>query len=408
MPVYSFSYSIPYFAFLAYLLVLMMIEFRNINSEKSNSLIELLTLLGFAFFLGLRGMIFTDWLVYYPMFDKMPTVWDGLSAFSTDFSDLYGTDETIERTGTEMGFIYYTLLFKSFIPDFHTWVFFSTLLDLAFLHVFIKRYSPYYVLGFICFFVFEGLGIEANLMRNIKSIMLFLVSLKYMEERKPIPFFMLNTLGFFFHSSSILYFPLYFFLHKKWPKKLMWGIFGVGVLLLLLQVKYIAPVLMTAGEVIGGRIGLMIKFYLASDLYNSSFGLFHFGYLERVFTFCLMIGLYDKIISLNKSNVIFLNSLVIYFFIYFFFSEINVIIERMPLLFTYSYWILYPVIFGQINLKRYKVLFLVIFMLFTSAKFLKANNNILVKYDNVLFGTDSFEVRYERFVNHSSEIVDNQ
>jgi hypothetical protein len=408
MPVYSYVYSIPYFIFLFYLFTLMFLEFRNINEGKDIKLIKWATMIGFMFFLGLRGFIFTDWMVYYPMFDKMPTIWDGLNAFGTDFSDIYGTDESIGRTGTELGFIYYTMIFKSFIPDFQAWIFFSTLIDYILLHFFIKRFSPYYVLAFICFYIFEGLGIEANLMRNIKSILLFLISLKYIEERKPIPYYLLNIAGIFFHSTSIIYLPLYFVLHKVWSKKVLWILFTIGILILLFQVSYIAPILSIVGEKIGGRIGLMIHYYLISDLYSSSFGLFHFGYLERAFTFCLMIGLYDKIVKQSKSNILFLNSFVIYFVIFFYFSEITVIIERLPLLFVFSYWILYPTIFSLIFTKINKALFFCILLFFVSAKFLKSNNNILVKYDNVLLGYDNYELRHERFINHINEIEDKQ
>jgi hypothetical protein len=386
----------------------MFIEFRNINNKRGNLTVEIMTQVGLAIFIGARGLIFTDWLVYYPMFDKMPTIWDGFSVFGTDFADLYGTDESIERTGTELGFVYYTLIFKSILPNFHAWVFFSSVIDFVLLHIFIKRYSPYYVLGFICFYVFEGLGIEVNLMRNVKAIVFFLVSIKYLEERKPIPYFLLNTLGFFFHSSAILYFPLYFVLHKKWSKKFLWSIFGLGILILLFQIHYLSPILMFIGEKVGGRIGLMIQFYLASDLYSSSFGLLHFGYLERVATFSIMIGLYDRLSEAKKSNVIFLNTLVIYYFAYSFLSEIKVIIERVPLLFVFSYWILYPNLFALVKKRINKALIMCALLLFTTAKFLKSNNNIFVKYDNVLFGIDSYELRNERFINHSSEIVDNE
>lgn len=404
MPVFSYQYSFPYIIFLIYLSFLMFWEFRNINSEKGIKLIEWATILGFLFFFGCRGLIFTDWAVYYPMFDKMPTLWEGQSIFDVNISELYGTDEAIDRTGTEMGFIYYVFFFKSIIPNFYIWVFFCTAIDLLLLHFFIKRYSPYYVLAFLCFYIFDGLGIEANLMRNIKSILIFLLSLRFLEERKLLPYMLLNTLGFLIHSSAIIYFPLYFFLNRKWSKKVLWIIFSVGVVILFFQLKYIAPILLSIGDALGGRIGLMIQFYLASDLYNSSFGLFHFGYLERVFSFVIIMILYEKIIDANKRNIIFINAFVIHFAIYFYLSEITVIIERLPLLFVFSYWILYPTIFKIIESRRNKVLFLVLLIAFSFAKIIKSNNNILVRYDNALFNMESYEQRLEHFINNSDYI----
>jgi hypothetical protein len=291
--------------------------------EKNTNPLRWATITGFLFFFGLRGLLLTDWMVYYPFFEKVPTIWDGglVSAFNMDFADEYTTDVSIERTGMERGFIYFTLLFKSLVPNYYAWIFFNSLIDVCLLDIFIRRYSKYYVLGFIFFFVFEGIVIEVNLIRNIKAILLFLISIKYLQERRILPYMLLNILGFFFHSSAIIYLPLYFFLHKEWSKKVIWSLFVGGILLLLCRVEYLEPVLRTAGDLIGGRISLMVNLYLESDLYSGSYGLFHFGYLERVVSFFLFMLNYDQLKEQNRDNIVFLNSYVIYFVIYFYFQK---------------------------------------------------------------------------------------
>jgi len=408
MPLFSITYSFPYLAFLIYLLALMFIEFRFIINDKDITRIRWATIAGYLFFFGLRGLILTDWTVYYPLFDKMPTIWDGglISAFNMEFTDEFTTDVTQGQAGMEMGFVYFTLLFKSIIPNYFAWMFFNVLIDVLLLNTFIKRYSKYYVLAFIIFFVFEGLSIEINLVRNIKAILLFLVSIKYIEERRIVPFFLLNGLGLLFHTSAIAFFPLYFFLHKTWSKKLIWSFFAGGVLILLLGVTYLAPILSFFGEIIGGRTSLLIELYLKSDLYSGAFGLFHFGYLERVFTFCIMMSFYDKLKAQNEHNVIFLNAYVIYFIIYFYFSEIRVIVERLPLLFVFANWILYPNLFYLIKSRLNKVVFLCIFVLYSFVKITNANQNILAKYDNLLFGIENHEQRLDTLTNNYDKIVD--
>lgn len=385
----------------------MFIEFKFINQEKDIRYIRLATIVGFLFFFGLRGYILTDWLVYYPLFDKMPTIWDGgfSSAFNMDFAAEYGTDVSIGKTGMELGFVYFTLIFKSIIPNYFAWVFFNTIIDVLLLDIFIRRYSKYYVLGFIFFFVFEGLGIEINLMRNIKAILIFLVSVKYIEQRRIIPYMLLNFLGFLFHSSALIFFPLYFFIHKEWSKKVIWSIFVIGIFILLFKITYLAPILSSIGGLIGGRISVLIEMYLASDLYSGAYGLFHFGYIERVVTFCLFMLSYDKLKEQNSSNVIFLNTYVIYFIIYFYFSEISVIIERLPMLFVFANWILYPNLFYLLDSRINKLIFLCIFIMYSFVKISNANSNIIAKYDNLLFGIESHEERLESFINNYDQVI---
>jgi hypothetical protein len=401
------TYSFPYLIVLAILVGLQFVDFRNRLFGRDSWIVNGSALLVLLLFLGLRGFVLTDWLVYYPLFEKMPTFWEGgiLSALKPDFMDQFATDETIGKPGTELGFIYFTMLFKSIIPEYHAWVFFNTCINLVLLSFFLKRYSKYFILGLIFFFLFDGMVLEFNLMRNIKAILLFLLSLNYLKKRRIVPYMLLNILGFYFHSSALLFLPLYFLLHKEWNPKIYWTIFIVGVLILLLQVTYVAPLLTWLGGMVGGRLSVLVDLYLMSDLYGGAYGLFHFGYLERVFTFCVLMIFRKQLFEQNEDNVLFVNLFMVFFFIYFYFSEVTVITERVPLLFVAAYWVLYPNIYALIEHKLNKVLFLVIMLMYAAVKLVNANSNVLAKYDNVLFGIESYENRYDTFVNSYDQIV---
>ena len=288
MPVYSTSYSFPYLLLLLYYVVLMFLEFRNIKFGKDTKYIEWAAIIGFVFFFGLRGFVNTDWLIYYNMFNSLPTLWGGdLGAvFTTDFTEDFVTDASIDQAGIELGFIFGSVFIKSIIPDYYVWVFINTVIDVILLHLFFKRYSSYYTLSFIFFLVFGGLAIELNLMRNIKALLLFLLSIKYIQERRLLPYLLMNGAGLLFHSSALLFLPLYFFLQREWPKWLIWTIFIVGNILFLLQIPYLKPLILSVSDVLGGRFAVKAKLYLASDLYAKSVGV-GLGYFERVGTFLL-------------------------------------------------------------------------------------------------------------------------
>lgn len=400
MPLYSYTYSIPYILFLLFLVLLMFLEFRCIKYDQKTYIIRLATITGFLFFFGLRGFVFTDWMNYYPLFAKIPTLFGGhMNMIFNNFS----TNTEAGFRGTELGFVYLTSLFKTIIPNYFIWVFFNTLIDVILLDIFFRRYSKYYVLSFILFLTFGGLGIEINLIRNSKAILLFLVSIKYLQNRQILPYMLLNVLGCFFHASALIFLPLYFILNKDWPKSVLWIIFIAGNIIFLFHINYLRPVLTTLGDIIGGKIMLMIRAYLEIHLYNRPFGI-GLGYIERILTFIIIIFSYDMLKKQNISSVIFINTFILYFIVYFFFAEITVAVERLSLLFVSSYWILYPNILKLIKKQNNKIILTFSFLFYCLLKITVGNSNVFSKYDNLLFGIESYEVRKDR-VNKSIEEV---
>ena len=67
----------------------------------------------------------------------------------------------------------------------------------------------------ILYLCFGGIIMSTNLMRNTIAIMIFINAIKYIDERKPIQFFLLCILAITFHLSALMYLPTYFFLHKE-------------------------------------------------------------------------------------------------------------------------------------------------------------------------------------------------
>lgn len=394
MEAFNYAYSIPYLAFLAYLTILMFLEFRILKFEKDTKYIRWAVMTGFVFFCGFRGFVYTDWAMYYPLFDKLPTIWDGglTSVLSSNFSESYVTNVSTGNAGIEFGFIYFAVLFKSIIPDYFAFIFVNSLIDVLLLNVFFKRYTRYYALGFILFIVFGGLGIEFNLIRNIKAILLFLISIKYLQERRIVPFMLLNLAGFLFHSSALLFLPLYFVLNKQWPQWLIWGIFIVGNIIYLMQIKYLEPTILSVADLLGGRMAVKVRLYLATDLYNQPYGI-GMGYIERIISFLMVICFQKKLKEQNSYNVIFINAFLLYFIICFFFAELMVAVERLSILFVFSYWILYPEILGIVKEAINKLVFVLFIIAYSILKLAQVNSNIFSRYDNLLFGIESFEDR---------------
>lgn len=401
-------YSIPYILLYCIILALTFVESWLKNRSYDRDWLGYTLFFILLCFFGLRGFVLTDWLVYYPFFETIPTLWDGgiLNAMKPEFVEKYMTDESIERTGLEMGFVYSSILFKSVIPNYHAWLFANAVVDFLIIRRFFSRYVESAIMPFLFFLIFEGMVLEINLMRNIKAVLLFMISIKYIHEKRLTPFLVLNSIGFFFHSSALLYMPLYFIIDRKWPKSLFWIVLGVGVFILLFQISFLSPVLMWLSGVLGGRISILIQLYLMSDFYSAAYGLFHFGYLERMLTFALLMLYRDKLIEKDSRLNLFINLYLIYFVIYFYFSEMRVVIERLPLLFVFIYWILVPNLYTLIKDRMNQILFVLIFSGYSVVKLVNANSNVLAKYDNVLFGIESYENRHEVYINEGKDLIE--
>lgn len=333
-------------------------------------------------FFGFRGFVGWDWYNYYNFFKTATTI----SNFKFD------------STTYEIGFSIYTSLIKSIDSNYISFVFISSLLDFILLHIFFKRYIPknMYVFAFLVFLGMEGIVFEINLMRSIKGLLLFLISIQYIEDRSLWKFVFLNSIGLCFHWSSIIFFPLYFFIHKKIDVRLWIIIFIIGNIIYLFQIDFVKPIVLIASSFFNEAVETKTLFYLQNAIYNKPYGI-TFGYIERIFTTVVLLLYYNNLIRKSKSNIVFVNAYLIFIIIYFYFSEISIIIIRLGNIFIFSYWILWPLIINN-SRGAVKYILFAIFVVYLNVKTIKTTNNILYKYDNVLFKrSKSYEERIKIF-----------
>lgn len=372
-PIISYWYSIPYLCSLFFLIVLLFYEFNRINKKRSILRIQILVGVWFLFFFGLRGYILEDWSIYYYYYQNLPTLWNlNWGKISTD--------------GFEIGFVWYTILIKSLFLDYHQWIFISTLFDFLVLNWFIKKYSCYYVISFILFFSFMGISLEVDTMRNMKSMMFFLLSIPALYKRDSCKYLEINIIGCTFHLSSIIYLPLYWILCKQTSNKLIWGIFFFMSIAFIYHMPFMRIILTTIGGLVGGRINdRIVDYTLLSNYIEHSYGL-SIGFFERLSTYCLVAYFYRK--DCMKTELVFFNIYILYFFVFMFFSEIQVLTSRFSLLFIIGYWIVIPNIYKYPRIRNKRIM-LTLILLICLFKVATSTNKIIYRYENLLFGISS-------------------
>jgi len=390
MPIYSIKYSIPYLILITYYILLVVTEFiveKQPGSGKLSSnrqIIKILSFSGLLLFFGFRGFIGWDWYLYYPGFKEV--------------HNIFNFDPTIfSHTHFDHGFIYYMSLIKTISSNYHFFIFLNTLIDIIILSLLIKRYARFsYAFVTLFFIVMGGFYLETDILRSAKCLMLFLLSLRYINERKIVPYFLLNLLGCTFHLTACIFLPLYFFLHKKISKYIVISIFITGFLIFFMQIEYIRPFLYWITSHMGERFLALLEKYLNISAYSTAYG-FTIGLLERMFTVILIIIFYDRLTGESKQNILLVNSYLIYFIFFFFFAEIKIIPVRLGGLFVFAYWFLYPKILNYINNFNNKIIILSAFFIYSLIKIGDMTNTILYRYVNVLFFSDDFPSRAKIF-----------
>jgi len=388
LPLESIRYSIPYICLVLYFILLYFTEYLVKKQDAylvvNQQIIRLAAGGGLLLFFGFRGFIGWDWTIYYPTFQSVPSLFS-LNEF--DFGE----------TRYEPGFVTLISFVKLFTHNYHFFIFINTLFDIAVLITLINQFSRIsYALSCLVFIMFGGYYLEIDLLRNAKSIMLFLLSLKYLKERNILSYFILNIIGCLFHFSSLLYLPLYFFLHKQISKKIIIPIFIAGALLFLLQVEYIRPTILKIIPILGEKATVAVQKYFSDELYSSRYGI-TIGFAERMVTSLLILIYYNKLIKLDRDNILFINSFLIYFIFFFYFAEINIIPVRVGGLFSYAYWILYPALFTVIGNKNNKIIFLSFIFAYSLIKITGMSDTIFYKYKTVITGKDNYEKRLKIF-----------
>lgn len=390
---YSILYSVPYLALVLFYIALSFIEYKCVLSSKGKFNIRILCVVSCLFFWGFRGFIGWDWTNYYKLFKDTPAVFD--DAFGSFFKAAF----------IEKGYVVYVGVVKQIYNNYHFFIFVSTFVDVYILHLFLKRYSFNYAFGFLAFVIMGGFYMETDLLRNAKSIACFLLSLRFLSERKLLPYILINLIGMQFHLSAILYLPLYFFLHKKLPRFVFLFLFIIGNVIFLLKISYLKSSAIFLASLVGGKFPYLVRLYFESS--NASAYGFSIGYIERFLMGMLVVIFYEKIIQLSKYSIIFLNAFILYITLFLFCGEVGVVAGRLAELFIFSYWFLWPAIIVCLNGKIGQPVFVFYLYIYCLLKMYGLTHSVFYSYDNVLMGAQPYSDRYQTFNRYKDVLMSN-
>lgn len=372
---YSYIYSIPY---LCLGLLVIFIGWDWIFGRRAFDFPDkrlLLLMFFFLLFFGLRWFMFSDMVRYYEVYSEVNPK---LSLYS-NYQSLPFVD---------IGFLFIIIVAKSIGLDFFVFIFLNSLFDFSLLYFCIKRYSVNPPLTCLFFLAFQGILIECNMLRNIKAMLIFLWSLKYVEERKLIKFSLCQIVSATMHMSSILYLPLYWFINKRWDMKYVLLVSVASIIFYLFATDLFENIFKSilvdfvAGE---GKAAL-----IASHIASSKESVISIGSIERIFFLLLTLIMYRKI-NLSSRALLFCNMYLLYFALFSIFGFNFYFRDRVPTLFIMAYWFLPPYLINTFK-ERYSFLKICLIIL-AFMKIFASTRMCTAYYETVFFHKYTMEQR---------------
>ena len=164
-----------------------------------------------------------------------------------------------------------------------------------------------YLCGTFYFFSMNGV-------RQSVAIMIFYYSFKYIEKHNFKKYAILNGIGFLFHSSAILFIPLYFILNKKYKFKMKMILIFATILATKVIVPFLTSILLQTHYAM----------YLTNGAYSSQDSLNFSMYLN-----ILIFVLYEIVIWMKKSDN---NQAIIYSNIHFCGVIVSLLATSLPMM----------------------------------------------------------------------------
>lgn len=365
-PDYSIVYSIPYLLLGLFVFVLGYKEIWNENIKTRKWKYVLLFFIFLAFF-GLRWHILSDTLAYESEFYSIRPdfSWD----YIDDHSDWW-----------DKGFVIFAMMVKLIYNDFFFFVFINSFIDILLFTLCLKKYCINVFLALLSFLAFQGILTEINLMRNIKAILLFIYSISYIRDKKLVKFLLINLLGYTFHSSALLFIPMYWVLNRRYSIKVVYIVMAAFTVIYMARFNVLEDYLMAMSFQFDSHIAERIEYYLNSQPEP----VFSVGFMERLISLALILGIYQKVGKEDRFNLIMANSFFVFYILYSVFGFNTVFRDRIPFLFVYCYWFLYPYLFKQYTKGKNKQMIGTLFLVLFFGKIFLATHMKSYYYESVL------------------------
>lgn len=364
---------------LAILLIFSFLELRtNITPVQQNSMLLFVYIL-FVFQVGFRWQTGTDWEPYLEHFNEIKSI-----------SDVYYT-----LTGFEKGYSFFVLIIKNLWNSYTVFLVAHAVLYYFLVFSAFNKLSPYVFISILVFYA-SSMGVLGS-NRQLIALAICLFALRFVFSKKLIPFLLLVTLAFTFHTSAIL-FIVYYFLNRDVNKFLLFAVLLISYVIGKTSIPIMA--FSFIGESVGGMGATKVLRY--KEVFENEASLLSqslLGLLKRIFFLALFVYNYTYLTSKISYYKLIFNGYVVGLVIYFLFSSsILVLVNRGSLYFTVMEALLLSSQFLVLKNKHYQVNFLLVLFVICVFLFFQSISgypDLFIPYKGTFINADFYRYRLQ-------------
>ncbi len=220
---------IVYIAMFAYCFV-MMFFIHATEDRKKRLVCEMSILVVLGFVAGFSDLLqISDMQVYQLAYKSTPTL--GAFRFSTIHS-VYGTFQM------EKGFLFLFSILKTFHIGFRGFIFLHSVFFLGAFYYGVKRYTDDFAIAAMLFLYKVYFYNSFVSMRQSITIGIFCIIVKYIEEKKILPYLAGCLIAIQFHYAALVLIPVYFIAYIKITKQRMAAlVYGCAAVSLVINLR---------------------------------------------------------------------------------------------------------------------------------------------------------------------------
>ncbi|MEM1484926.1 EpsG family protein [Oscillospiraceae bacterium PP1C4] len=254
-----------------------------------------------------------------------------------DFAFLF-SDANIYRTEPGYGVLNYMI--SLFSHNTYLFMGVASILIVGLRAIAIYKYSSSIWISMFVFVSFGFFGYSLCTLRQEIAISIALFAIKYLQDKKPIPYFLIVILAAMFHKSLWILIPIYFIAHIPLNWKSL-SVYGAGTLFILL---FSVPILNFITQYI-------FKHY-TEDNYFLRGRDFNTAYIPLILFLVVMI-LQKRILKRNSKNIVLIN-FICYAGLLFILTLKHFIFQRLALIFLPAALFLIPEILNAVDVDESK------------------------------------------------------
>lgn len=347
--------------FIFYTIELSLVSLANITTDtKSKKLLYSFSAFIAIYFSAFRDGLGTDYKGYIQQL--------GSWGFDGNFEPLFYAIKNIISGTNFSPVLFFT--FSSIVTIWFFWKYFD------------NKHNEFASLSIIIFLSLPGFYFNTfNIVRQYFSAALFLYSLKYIQSKQLISYTLCIVLACMMHLSSIILFPLYFVLNKKFPIK----IYIIFTVILIFTAYSLEPIF-NAITVLSDRYSV----YLDTEKESGSSTITFLCLIILIIYFIKTKRATPKILREESSYIVMTINMFILYTLFSLITSINFYFYRLSFFFSASLCIMIPFILYQILKNRASVT--IVCLLFSFVYF----------YTFITMGKDNPEICSENILPISS------